>query len=121
MHTEDVLSHIAGPETFAARASAINGCVTVITIGVASVEVCWQLSGDEVIITSELKTPLGNVELGRCVISPSDPHCTVGASIDGFKAEVTLTANFSNLTLTIEGTACAPIVGCATGSVTIHF
>lgn len=79
------------------------------------------MTGNDVILTATLKTPVGNIELGRCVLNDNEPTCTVGAQIADFKAELTVRVDYARSTLTLEATACAPIVGCATGSVTIQF
>lgn len=119
-HKTDILAHIATDTSLSAKVASINGCITIITIGVASLEGCYAFSGDTIKVSAVLKTPLGNVELGSAVLDIKNPKITLGGSIDGFKAEASFAFDFNKLTLEICGKACAPFVGCAEGCTTIH-
>ena len=99
-----------------ANTAATNGCFTFIGV----LEVCWNISMAGVIISITLKTPFGDVSLGKCELTSMKPSCKLGGSIDGFKAEVDLDFDITNLTLKICGEACAPFVGCKKGCTTIH-
>jgi hypothetical protein len=68
-----------------------------------------------------VKSTLLGVTLASRTLSPSSPGCTIGGSVDGLKAEVTLGFQTSTLALTISGQLCAPFVGCKSFSVTIPF
>jgi hypothetical protein len=59
--------------------------------------------------------------IGSCTLSPTKQDCSIGGSLDGFKAEVKLGLKTNPLALVISGTLCAPIVGCKSFSVTIPF
>lgn len=59
--------------------------------------------------------------LASCTLSPSNPGCVIGGSVDGFKAEVTLTLQQDPWALVVEGELCAPLVGCKSFSVKIPF
>lgn len=85
------------------------------SIGPLSVHACVDLSLPSVSVTVQL---LG-VTLASCTLSLSNQSCKVGGSIDGFKAELTVTFNPSPLSITMTGTLCAPIVGCKSFDVTI--
>ena len=115
-HAEDILSHIDSEATVAGKAVSLSGCVTILHV----IEVCYSISGDAIKITAKLKTPLGDVELGSVTLDPQHTTAKLGGSLDGFKAEVTLTFDYSKLSLEICGKACAPIVGCTSGCTTIH-
>lgn len=67
-----------------------------------------------------LETPVGNVTLFSGALNPTTPTITIGGSIDYFKAEATVSFDFSTKVLTASGEVCAPIVGCKSGSVSIH-
>jgi hypothetical protein len=87
------------------------------SFGPLTINACLDLSVPSVSVAVTL---LG-VTLASCTLSPSNPGCTIGGSVDGFKAEVTLGFQTSPLALTISGQLCAPIVGCKSFSVTIPF
>jgi hypothetical protein len=56
---------------------------------------------------------LGRV-IGRCELSPNDQQCTIGGSLDGFKAEVNLNLDVNPLRLSIAPEVCVPFLGCRT-------
>jgi hypothetical protein len=113
--TKDLLPHIAGPKTLAGRVVATSACITLLSV----IEVCWRVTNDEIILTATLKTPLGNIPLGEATLSAANNTATLSGSIDGFKAEVTITLNIAGLSLEICGKACAFLAGCAEGCTTI--
>lgn len=71
-------------------------------------------------VTAKLKTPVGDVDLGSITLSTEHTTATIGGSITGFNAEATFTFNYSQLRLEICAKACAPLVGCTSGCITIH-
>ena len=99
-----------------ANAAATNGCFTFLGI----LEVCWNISMAGIVITIKLKTPFGDVDLGKCELTSTKPSCKLGGSIDGFKAEVDLDVDLAAMSLKICGEVCAPFVGCKKGCTTLH-
>jgi hypothetical protein len=86
-------------------------------VGPLSIHACLDTSVPSVSVEVTL---LGQ-KIGSCVLSPSKQDCSIGASIDGFKAEVKLALQTNPLALVISGQICAPLVGCKSFSVTIPF
>jgi hypothetical protein len=115
-HSNDILPHINAPHHLAARASSTGGCITLLGM----IQVCYTLSADEVKISVELKTPLGDVSLGSATLNASNPSVTLGGGIFGFKAEVTISINFQTLELKLCGKLCVPIGGCTSGCTSVH-
>lgn len=115
-HTDDILPHISAPHHIAARASSTNGCITLLGM----IQVCYSLSNDEVKVTAELKTPLGNVSLGSATLNANNPSVTFGGGVAGFKAEITVSINFQTLELKLCGKLCAPFAGCTSGCTSVH-
>jgi hypothetical protein len=85
--------------------------------GPLTVQCCVDLSVPNVTVT----VTLAGVTIGRAVLDPQHTSATIGGSVAGFKAEVTLTVDFTAATLTISAEVCAPFVGCKDYSTTIHF
>jgi hypothetical protein len=69
--------------------------------------------------TLMITVTLVGVEIASCDLNLSTPGCTVGGSIDGFSAQVTLTLEENPLQLAIDAKVCAPWVGCKSWNVTI--
>jgi len=63
---------------------------------------------------------LNGTNIGGGTLNTQNPSVTVGGSVSGFKASVTLTANFSASNITYALTACVPIIGCANYSGTLY-
>lgn len=78
------------------------------SISALTIKYCVDLSVPEITIEIYL---LG-VKIGGGTINKNNPTLTLGGSVAGFKAEVTLTADFSKDQITYKITLCAPIVGC---------
>ena len=78
------------------------------SISALTIKYCLDLSVPEITIEIYL---LG-VKIGGGTINPTNPSITIGGSVAGFKAEVTLTADFTKNQITYKITLCAPIVGC---------
>jgi hypothetical protein len=85
--------------------------------GPLSVHACLDTSGPSVSVEVTL---LGH-KIGSCTLSPSKQDCSIGGSIDGFKAEVKLGLQTNPLGLAISAKVCAPIVGCKSFTVHIPF
>ena len=92
-------------------------CNTWEVAGILTIEYCHNLPVSSVSVTVKL---LG-VTLGTCSLDTNNPQCTVGGSVDGFKAEVTTQVDFTQHTITLTVELCAPIVGCKDYSTTLHF
>ena len=91
-------------------------------------EISWSFGPLTVTVGASLNPPelsvnvtLLGVSLGSCTLTLQNPSCTVGGSVDGFKAELTLTLGTNPLSITIKGTLCAPFVGCKSFEKTITF
>ena len=98
-----------------AEAVLLEQCVSY-SVGPLTIKGCLDFGVPSVSVTATL---LGVVVAG-CTLTVSNPSCTFGASVDGVKAEVTVTFQPSPPTLTISGEVCY-IVGCKKFSHTIHF
>ena len=67
----------------------------------------------------KIDVTLLGVQLASCDLNLSNPDCTIGGSVDGFKAQVSLGLLTNPLRLSINAELCAPIVGCKTWRTTI--
>jgi hypothetical protein len=112
---EDILPQIVSPESLEAKAVAISGSITLLGV----IQLSWDISGDSISVSATLTTPLGNVNLGSVTLDPQHTTAQLGGGLLGFKAEVDLTFDYSQLILQITATACAPFAGCKQGSTTI--
>lgn len=85
-------------------------------------DVAWNasLGTSESGITVSLMTPFGNLEIGRAVLSPADSSVTISGGTFGFKGQVTVRIDFSQWTVSINATGCAPLAGCDSASKTFH-
>ena len=123
--TEDLLPHIESPAATSGAtnlmeaATAVSGCLNLFSAFGCTVKVCYAVNLSDVTVTAELDTPVGNVNLGSATLDPSNPTIKLGGHIGGFKAEVTIGFEVSSMTLTIEGSVCAPLVGCKTGKTSV--
>ncbi len=87
------------------------------SIGVLTVSACIDTSVPSV----SVKVTLLGVTIASCTLSPDNPGCTVGGSVDGFKAEVNLRLQQNPWAIVISGELCVPLAGCKSFSVTIPF
>ncbi len=78
--------------------------------GPIKIEYCVDLSIPQVSVAVYLVS----VRIGGGTIDPSHPSITIGGGVAGFKAEVTLTADFGAKHLKYKIDLCAPLVGCKT-------
>jgi len=115
-YKEDILPQVGGPDSLITRASSINGCITLLGV----LKICYSLSTDSVSISAELDTPFGTASLGSCTLNLQHTECVLGVDKWGFKAQVTISFDFSTLVLTLCGKVCAPFVGCKEGCTSIH-
>ena len=121
LHQTDILPHLGTDASLSSQVASVQGCITIISIGVASLKGCYAFSGDTIKVSAVLSTPLGDVDLGSATLDIKNPKLTLGGSIDGFKAEASFAFNFDTKVLEICGKACAPFVGCAEGCTSIQF
>ena len=91
-------------------------CVTY-SIGPLTLQACIDTSVPSV----SIEVSLLGATIGSCTIAPDSPGCQIGGSIDGFTAEIDFTLDTNPWAITINGTLCAPIVGCKSFSTTIPF
>jgi hypothetical protein len=84
------------------------------TIGPLTVAGCI----DTTALTLTGTVSLLGVTLDHFALNEQNATDTIGGSIDGFKAEATLTVTFADHKWGIQAELCAPIVGCADFSTT---
>lgn len=101
----DLLPHI---EDGAIPAGALTITCHTWTVGPLTVQGC---------IDSTAKTVTGSVSLlgvtlDHFSLDEQGANTKIGGSVDGFKAEATLTATFAGKKWSIDAVLCAPIVGC---------
>jgi len=78
-------------------------------VGPLSIHGCVDLAGP----TVSVEVTLLGITLAHCELSLANHQsCTIGGSVDGFKAELDLSLADNPLQLTIDGQLCAPVVGC---------
>lgn len=88
--------------------------------GFFEVDYSLSISPPEVKVDLYITALGGKVRIAGVDLNPNHPTAKIGGSALGFKAEATLTYDFSTSVLTIQATGCAPFVGCKTGSTQIH-
>ncbi|GGA06743.1 MAG: hypothetical protein COW16_10195 [Sphingomonadales bacterium CG12_big_fil_rev_8_21_14_0_65_65_10] len=127
MAEKDTLSHIDygekidadDPKLLRNQVSATDGRIVIVSAFGCSLVLNWSFGADGVHVQVVLETPVGSVTIIDTTLNASKPSITLGGSIDSFKAEATITFDFSNLELSGTGEVCAPIVGCKKGSFSI--
>lgn len=126
---EDTLPHIdfandqmdaEDPNALRNRVSSVDGQITIVAAFGCKVVLNYSFTTSALNVSLVLETPVGNVTLGSGTLNPSNPSFTIGGSINGFKAEATVSLDFSSLVLTAQGEVCAPFLGCKKGQVSIH-
>jgi hypothetical protein len=98
----------------AAKAIFFKRCID-FSVGPLALHACL----DTTVPSVSLQITLLGVTLGDCELSTQHQQCTIGGSIDGFKAELDVTLDQNPLQLVINGQLCAPFVGCDTFNTTI--
>lgn len=124
MAENDTLSHIEygdkidadDPKLLRNQVSATNGRIVIVSAFGCSLVLDWSFGADGVHVRVVLETPVGSITIIDTTLNASNPSITLGGSIDSFKAEATITFDFSKLELTGTGEICAPFVGCKKGS-----
>ncbi len=85
-----------------------NNISSSIGIGPLRIDYSIDLSKPEISAT----VFLCGISIGGGTINPSNPKITIGGGVAGFKAEVTLEANFAKQEIDYTAEVCAPIIGC---------
>lgn len=88
--------------------SALQQMCTNFGVGPLSIQVCVDLSN----LTATASVSLLGVNLGTVVLTPNNSSVTLGGSVDGFKAEVTIQVDFGTGAVAVTAELCAPFVGC---------
>ena len=101
------------------QVSAADGSITIISGFGCSLVLNWSFSSTAININVVLQTPVGGITLINATLDAQNPSITFGGSVGPFKAEGTVSFDFSAMTLTASGEVCAPFAGCKSGSVTI--
>lgn len=108
----DALVHL--PEGHLAPAATQQYCNS-FSLGPITLQYCVDSSIPQVTFNVTL---LGG-NIGSGVLNAQHPSATLGGSIAGFKAEVTLTADFQAEQVTYAITLCTPFGGCKNYSGTL--
>ena len=90
------------------HASAFQQFCNSFSVSVLTIKYCVDLSVPQI----SVEIYLAGIKIGGGTINPSNPSITIGGSALGFKAEVTLAADFTKNQVTYKITLCAPFVGC---------
>lgn len=125
---QDTLSHIEyqdridadDPALLRNQVSSTNGQIVIVAAYGCSLVLNYSFGPGDLNVNVTLQTPVGNVTLINTDLNPNNPSITLGGSINSFKAEATVSFDFGSMQLTASGQICAPILGCKSGSVTIH-
>jgi|SRR5690606_6831552 hypothetical protein len=126
---DDSLSHISfandqldpdDPKALRNQVAAIDGSITIVAAFGCKLVLNWSFTTTALNISLVLDTPVGSITLGSASLNPSNPTFSIGGSIDSFKAEATVSFDFSSMTLTASGEVCAPLVGCKKGSISVN-
>lgn len=64
-------------------------------------------------LTAKGRVLLSGMEIGSFELRPDEQRITIGGSVDGFKAELTITLNFDPFRMTVKGELAAPFVDSA--------
>jgi len=73
------------------QVSSFKGCVSILTFYGASLEVCYDVVTDGVVVKAVLKTPVGDVTVASGKLTIENSSIKVEQGIDGFKGGVELT------------------------------
>ncbi len=99
------LAHIQDAQLDAA---ALEQFCNSLTLGPLKIEYCVDLSIPQITVN----VYLAGIRIGGGTINPSNPSITIGGGALGFKAEVTLSADFNARQVTYQVEVCAPFAGC---------
>jgi hypothetical protein len=112
---EDILA-----DSFTEKVAAIAGCIDLLGFAGCKIKACWTVNIDSVEVYAVFSTPVGDIELGRIILTPANASGKIGGSIRGFKAEVTFEIDFNTFVLKICGKISVPIGGSRRGCTTIN-
>ncbi len=99
------LSHIQDNEV---HKSSFQQFCNHISIGPLEIKYCVDLTVPQITFS----VYLAGIKIGGGTLNTSDPSVTVGGSALGFKAEITLTADFSKKEVDYDIQLCTPVLGC---------
>lgn len=103
----DALAHIQEGQL---HETAMQQFCNSFSVGPVRINYCIDLTVPQ--ITFEIY--VAGVRIGGGTINPQNPSVTIGGSVDGFKVEATLTADFPARQLKYKIVVCVPILGCTT-------
>ncbi len=103
-----------------AAASAANASITIFSEFGVSLVLTYGISSSGINLSLELDTPVGDISLGSITLNASNPSASLGGSIAGFEAKVTVSYDVSANTLTVSGEIKIPILGTKKFSKTIQ-
>lgn len=109
---QDILQHINPEDSLYNKATLVQGCATIFGELGISLQLCWEIKGNEVCVSLKMSAFGFSADLGNACLTVGQTT-TIGGHIDSVaKAEVTLTLE-SDLSLCFEAKACAkpPIFG----------
>ncbi|HEX7150305.1 MAG TPA: hypothetical protein VF618_02370 [Thermoanaerobaculia bacterium] len=89
-------------------AKALQQFCNSFSVGPLTINYCVDLSVPQVTFS----VTLAGVTIGSGTLDAQTPSVTLGGSVAGFTAQVTLTADFGQTQVTYDITLCAPFVGC---------
>ncbi|HEX6036408.1 hypothetical protein [Longimicrobium sp.] len=101
----EALAHV--PDGHLAPAALQQYCNS-FSLGPITIQYCVDPGVPQVTYTVTL---LG-VSIGSGVLDTNDPSVTLGGSVAGFKAQITLAASFTEDQVTYDITLCTPFGGC---------
>lgn len=101
----DALAHIEDGQL---DAHALEQFCNSFSVGPVKINYCVDLSVPQITVD----VSLAGVRIGGGVINAQNPSITIGGGAAGFKAEVTLTADFGAKQIKYDITVCVPILGC---------
>ena len=126
---EDTLAHIDyqdanlkvdDPNLLVNKVSSTGGQIVIVSAFGCSLVLNYSFGAMSLQVTVVLQTPVGSITIINAELDPNNPTVNLGGSIGPFKAEATVSFNFGTMVLSVSGQVCAPLVGCKTGSASIH-
>jgi len=128
LNSADTLAHIDyqdkidadDPKLLRNQVSSTGGQIVIVSAFGCSLVLNYSFGPGDLNVNVTLQTPVGNITIINTDLNPQNPSITLGGSINSFKAEATVSFDFSSMVITASGEVCAPFVGCKSGSVTIN-
>ena len=109
---KDTLTHVNPENSAQNQAKLTSGCFQIFDEFGVSLELCYDIQGDEVSVGLSLSAFGKNVELGKATLTVGQTT-TISGHIDSVaKAEVEISFNASPLSLCFDAKVCAkPFIG----------